>query len=1075
MSVQLEPVAEWGNTAENFAHAPQLLKLIHPVRLMPFSHPYVCKVREILRRHGVRGIRDYALVDPALVGPLQERSEDYLPALEKNSAYVVNTELLDEFEFQFGGAYSVYNWELFFHTPMLIASWLSKSGRHEEAHEWMHAVFNPIDVDPSDPLRDVWRFKPFREVQTEAELIAQVNSTNPPSEVGKWLRKALGGEVAEFETTLEKQIDEWEIDPFNPHLLARMRPIAYMKWTVRVYIDNLIAWGDKLFRQDSAESIVEALQLYMLAARILGNRPQPIDSPDAPHAGKTFAEMKLAELDDLTNPLVKLESALTEVNVNQNGPNNQSVGELLVPYFCIPINDQLLSLWDIVADRLFKIRHCLNIEGVARELPLFEPPIDPALLVRARAAGLDIASVLSDLYAPPPLHRFGFLYQRAVDFASFVAQLGAQLLATLEKKDAEALAVLRSSHEVSLLDQIRETRGHQVRESEEALLAIRRSRSVVEERQQHYSALLADSPSPGVIGRATADERKALELGALAKQAQRRGSDEQALASNLFMIPQFGIGASIPALQSTTFGGQQVGNYFMASATRIHAGATETRDEAALTTTMAGYHRRAEEWNLQLALAEAELRQIDKQLVAAEIRVEIARSELANHDKQIAQAREVRDFLEDKYTREELYGWMVRELQTTYHRAYKLAFDMARRAERAYQYERLEPEARFVEFGHWDGVRKGLLAGEKLLLDLRRMEATYLERDRREYEITKHVSLAEHAPLALLTLRETGSVTIQLSEALFDMDYPGHYHRRIKNVSLTLPAVAGPYSSVSCTLTLLSNKIRSQSQVGGGYREDPTEGDPRFRYRVGAIASVATSQAIEDSGTFELTFSGDRRLPFEGSGAISTWRIELPAATNRFDLSTLSDVVLRVQYTARDGGGMMREAALAEVLASPLPMARRMLSARDELGAAWTTFWSELDGSDRQVMSFTLDGKTPFIPGRGPLRLGKVVAALDLDAIDPTAVDVPADFDLDQTSVTGVPLRDASVATAVVNEAGPAIEIEGKTIAITIDPAVVDPALTESHPLVPGKTRLKRSLVRDIVLVFFLERDAPLA
>jgi hypothetical protein len=29
-------------------------------------------------------------------------------------------------------------------------------------------------------------------------------------------------------------------------------------------------------------------------------------------------------------------------------------------YFCIPRNDKLLSYWDNVADRLFKIRHCMT-------------------------------------------------------------------------------------------------------------------------------------------------------------------------------------------------------------------------------------------------------------------------------------------------------------------------------------------------------------------------------------------------------------------------------------------------------------------------------------------------------------------------------------------------------------------------------------------------------------------------------------------------------------------------------------------------------------------------------------------
>ena len=58
--------------------------------------------------------------------------------------------------------------------------------------------------------------------------------------------------------------------------------------------------------------------------------------------------------------------------------------------FCVPPNETLLGYWDLVEDRLFKIRHCMNIEGIARTLPLWEPRIDPALLVRAKAAGLEI-------------------------------------------------------------------------------------------------------------------------------------------------------------------------------------------------------------------------------------------------------------------------------------------------------------------------------------------------------------------------------------------------------------------------------------------------------------------------------------------------------------------------------------------------------------------------------------------------------------------------------------------------------------------------------------------------------------
>ena len=43
----------------------------------------------------------------------------------------------------------------------------------------------------------------------------------------------------------------------------------------------------------------------------------------------------------------------------------------------------------------------MNIAGVVRQLPLFEPPIDPALLVKAAAAGIDLGTVLSAASGAP--------------------------------------------------------------------------------------------------------------------------------------------------------------------------------------------------------------------------------------------------------------------------------------------------------------------------------------------------------------------------------------------------------------------------------------------------------------------------------------------------------------------------------------------------------------------------------------------------------------------------------------------------------------------------------------------------
>ena len=99
-----------------------------------------------------------------------------------------------------------------------------------------------------------------------------------------------------------------------------------------------------------------------------------------------------------------------------------------------------------------------------------------------------------------------------------------------------------------------------------------------------------------------------------------------------------------------------------------------------------------------------------------------------------------------------------------------------------------------------------------------------------------------------------------------NLDYPGHYMRRIKSVSLSIPCVVGPYTSVSCKLSLISNKYRKNvtPKLGAGAPTDNDKynetvgNDDRFVYNIGTIQSIATSTAQNDSGVFELNFRDER-------------------------------------------------------------------------------------------------------------------------------------------------------------------------------------------------------------------------
>jgi hypothetical protein len=196
-------------------------------------------------------------------------------------------------------------------------------------------------------------------------------------------------------------------------------------------------------------------------------------------------------------------------------------------------------------------------------------------------------------------------------------------------------------------------------------------------------------------------------------------------------------------------------------------------------------------------------------------------------------------------------------------------------------------------------------------LDLKRLEQMYLDSNKSDFEITKTVSLRQINPTALMKLRLTGKADFSVSEFQYDMDFPGHCIRRIRSVAVSVPAVLSPYSSINATLTLLdhSYRITADARTAADYKPNSNS----FRKDGIPISSIAVSSGAHDAGVFELNFAGSQYLPFEGAGAISSWRLELPQEVQKFNYSTISDVMLHIQYTALDGGAVLASAANASV------------------------------------------------------------------------------------------------------------------------------------------------------------------
>ncbi|WP_437591715.1 neuraminidase-like domain-containing protein [Sorangium sp. So ce1000] len=933
-----------------------------------FEHPYVCEFTRRLAADGLPGLLGWKKDHNASV---QFRSQE-LEAAYAPTRFVESSFPRLEVDFSPRGAYSDYNWELFFHVPFAIAKALHKEGRYAEAQKWLHYIFDPTSDTETGGSGDkgprrYWKVKPFYENTDLSTIQDDLEDLAIASASAAEIQAIVAGDVAlqENKEDLEMQIAESIADPFNPHALARHRGLAYQKSVVLFYLDLLLDWGDSLFRSGSMETIHEALQLYLLAVDLLGPRPTFVEHK-AEAGGLTYEQLK-ADLDKSSNAAVTAETVAS--NVVPWGWRCSSARPMIPDfrlYFCIPGNDKLLGLWDRVADRLFKLRNCLDIEGVARQIPLFEPPIDPALLVRARAAGVRFDQVLQALAAPAPMYRFARLHAKAVEFASAVLDLGRALLGAIEKKDSEALAALRQGHDVALAEAEREVRKNAIQEAQATLAGLLDAQAAAVRRFNHYDILITTDPIPE-----EEDQVAHLET---ARTLHFIAGATESVASVLALVPDATVGGSgmcCSPVAKLRFGGSNLSNAARAVAAGVRTAAADFDAQASLSGITASWARRKQEWTLQKDLANLDIAQFGKQILAQQIRLSIAQQELNNLDLRLRQSREIESSLRRKFSNVDLYDWMVAELAAEHYQAYQLAFDMAKRAERAYQLERGDT-ASFIRFGAWDSLKKGLLAGERLLQDLRAMEHAFLTRSDREREIVKNIALSEIDGAALRKLRHglaegagespPDEVEFLLPEELFDADYPGHYFRRIKSVAVTIPAVKPALDSVQCELVLRRSSVRVSSLLtDGAYaRTEPRQEDPRFRDDHAARRHLVTSAGEADSGLFEVNLRDDMLLPFEGAGVDSTWAVRVPRATNRFPLHLLSDVILHIRYTARDGGLALREAALEEAKAK-LVSRTRMFSLRRDFPTAWALFLRGNAAGTRNEMEILL-AQDHFLP-----------------------------------------------------------------------------------------------------------------
>ncbi|MCX6674441.1 MAG: neuraminidase-like domain-containing protein [Methanothrix sp.] len=803
--------------------------------------------------------------------------------------YVPNTQLVPheyndiKTQIDFKGSHRLYYEEIFFHIPFLIANKLNSNQKFEEAQKWYHYTFNPTANDEAagnGSSKDrYWRYLPFKEDRFQS------------------LKTLL---------TDSEALAAYREDPFDPHAIAALRMSAYKKAVVMKYIDNLLDWGDSLFMQDSRESINESVGLYVLAFNLLGPRPRV-------KTIKRFEE--IGTYDDFILDYQEDSEFLTEIEKIVSGSGATAVPgphRNIITDFCVPENEKFIGYWDLVEDRLYKIRHSQNFEGIYRQLALFSPPINPSDLVAAMASGGGIGGALSDLNVAVPHYRYPIVVAMAREMAGNAIGLGSSLLDAIEKRDSAKLELLQNTHERIILNLTTDIKENEITHVEEAIDELNISKERCTNRRDHYDKLIDTNLIPA--------EKAELALSIL-EQVFKAGKSAfemaAAIASGTPTAEIGGAGLATPVLV-TQWGGSNLAEALGHTSEVLDILAELAELGAHVSEKSGEYERRREEWKLERATLNYDLEEIEVQISGAKIELKNAERELTIHLKTIEQNKDIDYFYRSRFSNEALYNWMIGRLSSLYFQSYKTAYDMAKSAEKCLQYE-IPSTDTYITSTHWDSLRKGLLAGEALLLQIDQMDKSHLAQDSRFIEIERTISLKNSFPGSLLLLMAKGACEFQLKEALFDRDYSGHYFRVIKTIELTIVTQRElePYQSVNVTLIQLSNKTLLTPDINGvkylmgqDGSEQPDTKTLRVNWR--ANQQVAVSRVNErDAGMFYMDFIFDNRyFPFEGTGLVSSWRLEIPQASNPDLVDNkvldIDDVLIHIRYTAKSERGRFK-------------------------------------------------------------------------------------------------------------------------------------------------------------------------
>lgn len=668
-----------------------------------------------------------------------------------------------------------YFWELFYHSPFLIANHYQANQQFELAEKWYQYIFNPLKrFDSSNKLLSCWNFRGLDNI-TPDKIIQDLTST--------------------------EELERYHYDPFDPHAIAEIRLVAYQKSIVIHYIDNILKWADSLFTEDTRESLTEANMLYVLAYDLLG--PTPLENS------------KVVELSDgeTLGAIVKDNEDSEMLIYDKNGNY----------YFQVPDNLQVLQYWDIISNRLYNLRHSLNIKGVYEQLPLFSSPIDPNDLV-AMAAQDCGSTDYNSINQPTTLnYRYSYLIEKAKNVTSGVIQFGQSFLSALEKQDAEELSRMNNTYTSIVQNMTIQIKQEQIDAAADNLRSLTSVKEEAQMKFNYYTDLIKPTNALNIL--ATTTEASQVVFSSLAIEPE----------FDALVLNQLAVEAHfIPTIFGFSDGSFQPGSSLNSEAAVCQSTSSILNQTSGLMSVVASHIRRQQEWIFQKDLAKNELDKLEQDISSARHQLNIAQKDLDILNTQLEQTKNVDNFLKNKFSNEELYQWISSNLSNLYSQYYNLALDLASKAQLAYKNE-LGISPPCINRSSWNSLYQGLFAGEGLMVQLQQIDNQYIDDNKRMHEFEEIISLENSSAVITnfsdLKDKNKRSVTFDVYKSIRGK-IQEYSWLKIKSISITIPGIISPYQSIHATLTSSGEEVR-------------------------------LSHGISDSGLFHMDYNDQRYLPFE--------------------------------------------------------------------------------------------------------------------------------------------------------------------------------------------------------------------